>query len=107
MTKLQVTKSKLLENDHLDDNDDKVKEVENKIREALLEKQCTQMEKELQQVEKVKKKGKSASIFNLKEKVLGGKKQNQEATSIIDPKTKKRLFDHEEIKPLYNMFAIC
>ena len=45
------------------------------------------MEKELQQVEKVKKKGKSASIFNLKEKVLGGKKQNQEATSIIDPKT--------------------
>ena len=52
----------------------------------------------MQQVEKVKKKGKSASIFNLKEKVLGGKKQNQEATSIIDPKTKKRLFDHEEIK---------
>ena len=38
------------ENEHVDENDDKVKEVENKIRETLLEKQRIQMEKELQEV---------------------------------------------------------
>ena len=45
-----------------------------------------------------KKKGKSAAIFNLKDKVIGKKISVQEATTMKDPKTKDTLTNRNEIK---------
>ena len=45
-----------------------------------------------------KKKGRSALIFNLKEKVVGAKKVGQEATVLIDPVSKEEVNTPSEIK---------
>ena len=63
-----------------------------KIEEHLITEQRKQFEKELLSMKELRKsKGKSALIFNLKEKVVGKKKAGQEATVLINPKTKKEV----------------
>ena len=58
----------------------------------LIIEQRKQFEKELLAMKDLrKKKGKSALIFNLKEKIVGKKKAGQEATVITDPKTKEEV----------------
>ena len=44
------------------------------------------------------KKGKSASVLSLKEKVLGSKKAKQEPAVVKDPDTNKLVTDVDEIK---------
>ena len=43
-------------------------------------------------------KGKSSSIFDLKNKVVGSKQPNQDSIAIIDPAKNNTLFNHNEIK---------
>ena len=65
----------------------------------MLENQRLRLEKELGDLKSLKdKKGKSAVIFNLKDRVVGKKKSVQEATTMKHPKTGKELTDRKEIR---------
>ena len=78
---------------------DKIMEVEKKIAELLIQNQRTDYERKLATLKDLKNtKGKSAAVFNLKAKVLGGKKANQEAVVIKDPITKELVFEAEKIQ---------
>ena len=52
------------------------------------------------------KKGKSAVVFNLKEKVLGSKKAQQEPAVIKDPITNKLVTDVESIKKVSLKYCV-
>ena len=81
------------------ENKKRVESIEEKITEQLLANQRKEFEKELKDLKDIqKKKGKSAAIFNLKEKVIGQKKAGQEATIMKDPKTKDILTSRTKIK---------
>ena len=70
-----------------------------KIAEVLIQKQRCEYEKKLIALKTLKTtKGKSAAVFNLKAKILGGKKDKQEAVVIEDPNTKELLFEPDKIK---------
>ena len=43
------------------------------------------------------KKGKAAVVFNLKESILGKKKSSEEPSVVLNPKTKKYVFNPSEI----------
>ena len=43
-------------------------------------------------------KGRSASVFKLKEMIVGSKKQKQEPSSVKDTKSNKEVFDVDNIK---------
>ena len=76
-----------------------IKNIEQQINKKLIEKQRKDLEKELDDLKsRQHMKGRTAAIFNLKEKVIGKKKESQESVSIVDPVTKERLFDHDKIK---------
>ena len=78
---------------------EKVGKIDNDIAANLLTQQRKKFEEELKSMKDLKEnKGKSALIFNSKEKIVGPKKVGQEATTLIDPKTKKVVCTPEEIK---------
>ena len=82
-----------------DARDEKVKDIDKAIAANLLLQQRKNFEEELKSMKELKnKKGKSALIFDLKSKVVGPKKAGQEATTMIDPITKKEVNTPEEIK---------
>ena len=61
--------------------------------------QRLKLEKEIGKLKDMKsKKGKSAAIFHLKDKVVGRKKTGQEATTMIDPVTSEELVTRGKIK---------
>ena len=65
---------------------EKIKAVEDEIKSVTLRSQREDIEKEIMSLKKIKnKKGRAAAIFRLKERIVGNKKQSQEAMSIIDP----------------------
>ena len=73
--------------------------MEQKISEILLHEQRNNFEKEITALKDLKiKKGKSASIFDLKNKIVGKKKMEQEATVLKDPTNNQEVTDPEEIK---------
>ena len=79
--------------------DIKIKEIDEKMAGNLLTEQRKNFEEELKSLKDIRRtKGKSAMVFNLKSKVVGNKKVKQEATTLIDPKTKKEVNTPEEIK---------
>ena len=98
---LQLQKVKCFE-DYMNDTtdmDEKVKVIDNNIAKNLLQQQRKNVEKELISMKEIQKnKGRSALVFKLKEKVVGAKKVSQEATVIIDPKSKKEVNTPVEIK---------
>ena len=74
-------------------------EVEANISNLLLQKQRLDYEKKLDDLKKQKNtRGRCASIFNLKAKILGKKKVSQEAATIEDPDTGETISDAKEIK---------
>ena len=81
------------------DNKDKLIEINEKFTEHFLKEQRENLETGIKSLKEVSKnKGKSASIFKLKESVVGPKKTQQEPTYVKDPKTKKEVFDVKMIK---------
>ena len=52
------------------------------------------------------KKGKAASVFNLKDKIIGSKKKQQEPAVIKDPNTKKIVTYIEEIKRISLKYCV-
>ena len=95
---LQKDKIKCFENEN-GIIEEEVKEIDSKIAEHILKEQRIQFEKEIECMKNLRNtKGKSALIFNLKEKVVGPKKAGQEATVLNDPKTKNEVNSPDGIK---------
>ena len=97
---LQKRKETILTKNNISEEDEsQAQQIEESIKEKLLEKQRNDYNKEIDNLNnKRNKKGRTAAIFNLKEKIVGRKKVAQEAISIIHPVKNIRLFDHNEIK---------
>ena len=54
---------------------------------------------EIEELKKVKrKKGKAASVFKLRNKVLGDKKEKSDPTAIVHPESGELVTSHEMIK---------
>ena len=83
------------------DNDVKIALVETKISAVLIEKQRNEYEKKLKDLNQLKEtKGRSAASFNLKAKILGEKKESQEAVVVENPETGEIVFEAEQIKTI-------
>ena len=78
---------------------DELEELERKIAENLLVEQRKNLEKEFNNLKDLKsRKGKSASIFELRNKVVGKKKMEQEATVGRNPNDNKKVTEPNEIQ---------
>ena len=83
------------------ERDTKLKVVEEEIATKLIKTQREKFEKEISKLKDLKAmKGKSAVVFNLKEKVLGSKKAQQEPAVIKNPDTDELVTEVEEIKKI-------
>ena len=81
------------------ENETESKAIEAKINSKIIEYQVKDYEKKLKYLDKVKKeKGKSAAIFKLKEKIVGAKKQTQEAVTMKDPESGELIVENDELK---------
>ena len=81
------------------ENETESEAIEAKINSKLIEYQMKDYEKKLKYLDKVKKeKGKSAAIFKLKEKIVGAKKQTQEAVTMKDSESGKLIVENDELK---------
>ena len=80
-------------------NAEELSEVNKKLTVNYLQEQREDLEKGFKSLKETwKTKGRSASIFKLKEIVVGPKKPQQEPTSIKDTESKKEIFDVEKIR---------
>ena len=96
---LQKDKFDLLKKNNTKERNDEINELEDKITNEVLSHQRKKLEKEISELKDIKcKKGKSAVIFNLKDKIVGKKKAAQEATTMKDPKTNEELTKKKDIK---------
>ena len=96
---LQNEKFELLRNKTNTEKDEEIKVLEEKITKEVLSTQRIKLEKEIEELKNMKsKKGKSAVIFNLKDRIVGKKKTIQEATTMVDPETKEDLKTRKKIK---------
>ena len=96
---LQKEKFELLRNKTNTEKDEEIKVLEEKITKEVLSTQRMKLEKEIEALKNMKsKKGKSAVIFNLKDRIVGKKKTIQEATTMVDPETKEDLKTRKKIK---------
>ena len=78
---------------------DELEEIERKIAENLLAEQRINLEKEFTKLKDLKyRKGSSASIFELRNKVVGKKKMEQEATVVKNPTNNKKVTEPNEIQ---------
>ena len=76
-----------------------IHKTEENISQVLSIQQKKEYEKKINMLNKLKhEKGKSAAIFKIKDKVVGGKKESQEAVAMKHPKTKKLIVDPIKLK---------
>ena len=95
---LQKKREHLAKEDN-SDNEHEIKAIDNEITKNILSEQRKNLENELNQLKSVAKhKGKTAAIFNLKDKVIGNKKSEQEATTMKHPVSQEVLTKRSEIK---------
>ena len=82
------------------DNDNhEIMKIDEEIAKILLSNQTQRLEKELTDIKNTKeRKGTSAAIFKLKDKIIGIKKPAQEAIVMKDPETSEELVSNKEIK---------
>ena len=77
---------------------EELEELEKEIAENLLQEQRKNLEREFNNLKEIgSRKGKSASIFDLKNKVVGKKKMEQEATILKNPHDDKEVTEPKEI----------
>ena len=97
---LQKEKEGLASSDNYDDNNNK-EEVNVNLGNALRTLNRRKFEDELESLKRTKgKKGKAAAIFNLQQRIIGGKKLPVEAIAIEDPSTKMLVSDTNKIKDI-------
>ena len=86
---------------------DVLKEIDGKLATHLLQKQREAFEIELESIRNLKNtKGRSAAIFSLKAKIVGSKSSKQEATVLIDPKSKSEVTTPEDIKRVSLQYCV-
>ena len=89
---------KLYEEKVKNDEDENI-QLDEKINKKILEYQVKEYERKLLYLNELKKeKGRSASVFKLKEKIVGSKKAVQEAVSMKDPATGELILENEKLK---------
>ena len=104
---LYAKKIKILREENSDEKDKKVSDIDKNIAEHLIAQQRANLEKEITNLKEMKvKKGKAASVFNLKDKIIGSKKKQQEPAVIKDPNTKKIVTNIEEIKRISLKYCV-
>ena len=87
--------------------DELIEELDSKITAELLSKQRERFEKEIKSLKEIKAtKGKAASIFDLKNRIVGSKKADQEATVVKDPATGKDVHEPAEIKKVSLAYCV-
>ena len=94
---LMVEKESLIRNKNGNNSQDS-EEIDKRICEELKNKQKRNVERELQRLQiKKEKKGNAAVVFDLKGQITGKKKEIDEPSAIINPKSKKLVFNPAEI----------
>ena len=96
-------------NDTRRDNafNDVLKEIDGKLATHLLQKQRQAFETELESIRNLKyTKGRSAAIFSLRTTIVGSKSSKQEATVLIDPKSKSEVTTPEDIKRVSLQYCV-
>ena len=94
-----LQKEKLSANSDDSNYDEIVSDIDVKLANALHDLNGKLFDDELKSLTELKtKKGKAAAVFNLKDKVLGPKKQGLETIVIKDPDTGVPIHSHDEIK---------
>ena len=84
-----------------DKKESHIKEVNDRLTAEIIKQQRINLEKEIGELRKMhSRKGKSAALFSLKEKVTGGRKMMQEVTAVIDPETNTEITNAEKIKEI-------
>jgi hypothetical protein len=102
LVNLQKQKIDCFDADDDGSKEEKIKELDIKIAEHLIIEQRKHFEKELLSMKELRKaKGKTALIFNLKDKIVGKRKVGQEATVLRDPKTKEEVNTPAGIKKVF------
>ena len=77
---------------------EKIDVVNRDMKEALLNNQKSNLKEEMDELEKcLLKRGSTAAVFKLKEKLLGSKKSSPEATAIKDPISGDLITDRKEV----------
>ena len=93
--------------DNPDDKEELIERLDEQISTQLLSTQRENFEKEIKALRDSKsKKGKSATIFALKNKIVGKKKGVQEAVVVKDPNTKVEIYEPEEIKKVSLAYCV-
>ena len=76
-----------------------IMKIDEEITRKLISSQSQRLEKEIADIKDTKtRKGKTAAIFKLKEKIIGTKKSAQEAILMKDPDTNAELASNKEVK---------
>ena len=82
-----------------DSDNHEIMKIDEEIAKRLLSNQTQRLEKEITDIKNTKaRKGKSAAIFKLKDKIIGSKKSAQEAIVMKDPETSEELLSNKELK---------
>ena len=98
LDELLEDKKKILETSN-EASEEIVAEVDRKIVNELKRKQKDEMNKEFQRVyQLIREKGKASAVFDVKERIIGGKKNAGEPHVIKHPKTGNLLFKPKEMK---------
>ena len=81
------------------EKEEEKEKIEEKISNKIIQHQLKEYEKKLNCLNKLRnEKGRSAAIFKLKEKIVGGKKVTQEAVTMKDPETGEIIVEREKLK---------
>ena len=81
------------------DKDDIIKSIDEEMIRVMKEIQKVDYERQLNSRQDIaKKKGKSAAVFNLRDRILGGRKACQEQVALIDPASGNEVTTPAEIK---------
>ena len=87
--------------------DEAIKEVDEKMASIIFEKQRIAFEAELDSICKLKtSKGKAAAVFSIKDRIVGSKSAGQEATILVDPKSKTEVSNPEDIKRVSLQYCV-
>ena len=83
---------------YVEDSKSKMSDLEEKISKELQKKQKQNIENEISNLKSIREsKGKSASVFRLKEKIVGKKKASDGPSVVLDPKTNNPIFKPSSI----------
>ena len=105
---LQAQKIKISkETSKNEQKEEKVKEIDNQMADVMSIIKSNQYERELKNLIETKAtKGRSAAIFNLRDKVLGKKKTQQDAAVVINPESGENVYTPSEIKSVSLKYCV-